>query len=142
MWLRLGIGVAFDLGASLGNQRIIGDSRSIDGLVFWITSASIIAGLQGDALRGFYLGAGGFSGTVLNSFLKRRLGIGQGQGKFFLDYFDHTLGAGLMLCSAYKCEISVFFWAVVIYGALHWLIDRMIRARIEKPALQGVRIAK
>jgi len=84
----------------LDGKRILGDSKSIEGFVSG-TFAGFVVGIFLDSpLKGLLMGLGAMTGDVLGSFIKRRLGINQGEPAPVLDQYLFILVALLFGSSA------------------------------------------
>lgn len=85
-----------DGGASFHGRRLLGDSRTLLASVFMLVCATLVGLWQGSWMWGFVLGLFALSGTLVNSFTKRRLGLTEGQS-FIGDHFDYALSTTLGL---------------------------------------------
>lgn len=130
-----------DFYQSFHGQRILGDHKTIRGLIGGITIAIIIAFFQKILYQnnpqianyltvnyqdlnpfwlGLSLGGGALLGDCLKSFFKRRFQIPPGGNWFPFDYIDWVLGA--IFCSYFYFQLSLgqylfllFFWSFFIH---------------------------
>ncbi len=132
LWLRFGISSPVDLGLMLREQRLIGDSRGIDGLIYWLICSVSVAALQGRALDGIYLGCGGFAGTLFSSFIKRRIGLTRGVWCPVLDETDFIIGSTLFYISYQPLALTTFLAGFLLMLVAHKLVNLFIRPIWEK----------
>ncbi len=102
----------------LGNKRILGDHKTIRGVITAISTSFFVISLEthflgpwyfnrfalfdyGEAsnllLYGFLFGAGAMLGDILGSFLKRRMGIQSGTWLPYIDQADWVVGVLILL---------------------------------------------
>lgn len=89
-------GIPLDFNFTVGKDRtpLIGPHKKVGGLLIGIVVALIVVLLQGRPyLVGLLMGAGSVLGDALESFLKRRLKIGEHGPLPILDQIDSPLGA-------------------------------------------------
>lgn len=79
-----------DGGIRFRGRRLFGNSRNLFGAIFMVLCGGFVGLLQGDPYFGLLLGALALLGTLINSFVKRRLGIRPG-ARFFIDHIDYAL---------------------------------------------------
>jgi CDP-2,3-bis-(O-geranylgeranyl)-sn-glycerol synthase len=124
--------VPLDLGQGLGGKRLIGNSRGLISLPLALALGALVGGLQGRVLEAIHLTVGVDLGTVINSALKRRLGIPPG-GRFFpLDQLDFILGASLVYALSYPLPLKVFLCGLVVGAAIHLFTNLFVRPNLEK----------
>ncbi|MEM0240807.1 MAG: CDP-2,3-bis-(O-geranylgeranyl)-sn-glycerol synthase [Candidatus Nezhaarchaeales archaeon] len=101
-------------------RRVLGDSKSIEGFISGVLSGLLVGLFLSDALRGFLMGLGAMIGDVLGSFVKRRLGVAQGEPVLFLDQYFFVLVA-LLLCysSGYTLTLEHLLVILVATPILH-----------------------
>lgn len=126
-WARLGLDIPADLYWKHQGMRILGPSRSVGGVPFFLFTAIFIAALQGRALEGLYLGIGAWVGTTTNTFLKRRLGIARGQHFIPFDQVDFLLGGTLFYMSAFALKLEIFLTALFVCGGMHLFVNLALR---------------
>lgn len=96
-----------DFGKSLGEQRILGDGKSCEGLLGGIIFGVILAIVQNyfskfigmpefPFIVMFALPLGSLLGDIIASFFKRRLNIQRGKSLPLIDQLDFVLGAWLL----------------------------------------------
>ena len=103
-----------DCGARLFGKRILGDHKTVRGLVVGLFAAGLVAYLQSQgplhlllfdytnwALIGGLLGIGALGGDMLKSFVKRQFGVKPGRAWFPYDQIDFALGAIVMILPVY-----------------------------------------
>lgn len=83
----------------IDGRRILGDSKSIEGFISGVFSGFLVGFFLSDMLRGFLMGLGAMTGDALGSFIKRRLGMAQGESAPLLDQCLFVLIA-LLFCSS------------------------------------------
>lgn len=84
-----------DGGKMLWGRRVLGDHKTIRGLVTGVVTAEIIFLLLRPALPwylGLVLGVGALGGDMLKSFFKRQLGVASGLSWFPWDQIDWIVG--------------------------------------------------
>lgn len=108
-----------DLNIKIKGKRLVGPGRDFIGFFWWGFVGTFVAMWQGRALAGLYLGIGGWTGTLINSIIKRRIGIKQGQGFIPFDQIDMILGSSLFYASAYALDWKIFVSGIVIGLILH-----------------------
>ena len=100
-----------DGGAHFRGARVLGDSRTLLASVFMLGCAVLVGAWQGSWMWGFMLGLFAFCGTLVNSFIKRRLGLTEGQS-FIGDHIDYALSTILGL---YVLGISTPAFNAIIF---------------------------
>ena len=134
-----------DIGKKLFGKRIFGDNKTLGGLIvgtFGGVIGAIIVILMinlfnwkidliGDknilfmAYLGFLLGLGALLGDLLESFVKRRIGILEGRPWWLFDQLDFVLGAWLFsgLLIPYSETWLLFLMALIITPPGHLLLN-------------------
>ena len=79
------------------NNRLIGDSKTVVGLIISLLVPNIISYLLFENFYGIYLGAGLYLGAVTSGFIKRRLKIKRGGSLPVVDQTDYIIGTYLLL---------------------------------------------
>lgn len=124
-----------DCRKSIGNNRILGDGKTVEGTAGGILFGILIGSLQilgynyipkewGLAAMtlplAFLLSAGAISGDIIGSFLKRRLSIESGRPLFPVDQLDFLLFS-LLLASFIE---SISIWIALILIILTPLVHK------------------
>ncbi|MBM3308971.1 MAG: CDP-archaeol synthase [Candidatus Altiarchaeales archaeon] len=121
--------IPLDFNIKVKGVRLIGDSRGAAGLIL-----SVIIGVFGAAITGsylpFYAAVGAETGTITESFIKRRLGFKRGQHLIFLDEWDSILGATIFLMLATTVRTDVFIFTLVATFIGHNLFNKLIRPKM------------
>jgi CDP-2,3-bis-(O-geranylgeranyl)-sn-glycerol synthase len=123
--------VPLDANLMLRNNRLIGANRGIDGIWIALLSGILVGALQGRTLEGIYLAVGANFGCVVNSFLKRRLGLNEGAPFIPLDNIDFLVGAAILHASNFKTDLVIVANGVFFAGILHFLTNITIRRVLE-----------
>ncbi|MFH1439151.1 MAG: CDP-archaeol synthase [Candidatus Woesearchaeota archaeon] len=113
-------------------ERIIGHGRDFAGFFFYIFAAVLIGIIQSyadstqiRAIEALYLGAGGIFGCQMSSFIKRRIGLKQGNYGFFIDQTDFILGSSLFYISMFHLDWQIFVYGIITALILHHLVNLM-----------------
>ncbi|MEM0233095.1 MAG: CDP-2,3-bis-(O-geranylgeranyl)-sn-glycerol synthase [Candidatus Nezhaarchaeales archaeon] len=104
----------------IDGRRILGDSKSIEGFISGVLSGFLVGLFLNDVLRGFLMGLGAMTGDALGSFIKRRLGMAQGESALLLDQYLFVLVA-LLFCysSGYMLTLDQLVVILVATPILH-----------------------
>ncbi len=121
------LGIPLDLYKEFKGRRIFGHGRNVSGFFFYIFTALLIGIIQERPIEAFYLGAGGIFGCYLSSFIKRRMGIKQGDYFFLIDQTDFILGASLFYFSKFPLEVNILISGLVLALILHHSINLLRR---------------
>lgn len=121
------------------NRRLLGDNKSIEGFVSGVLAGTLIGLAYGYYARsrlhewvayGFLSGIGAMSGDLLNSFIKRRLGIRPGQSFIPFDQISFIVGAsifiklsGVDVAVNQKLSVADFFLGLLLAAVLHPLTN-------------------
>ncbi len=108
-----------DMGRKLGRERILGDSKSIEGFVVGVAMGTLVGWIQevlgfGSTLRGFCMGLGAMVGDCVGAFIKRRLGIAPGAPAPVLDQLTFLLFALLFTAILGTYPLNAFQTIVLI----------------------------
>lgn len=144
--LRLPLRVPIDCGASLRGNRILGDNKTVAGLILMVISAYCIVLIAEVFLSTISvsigildgtdiyivapcIGLGAFFGDTFGSFVKRRLGIAPGHDFIILDNIDWALGITLLFTLFFSMPSFIHVaGAVALFGCLHAISDRFARS--------------
>ena len=119
----LGGGAPLDCGAKAGDgKRLFGKTKTIRGFVGGVAAGTLAAGIlvyayplaigaQAQMLAGIALSFGALIGDALGSFMKRRMGIGEGK-PFLLDQFGFVV-VGLLL--AYPFASAMYDSGTIVF---------------------------
>ena len=125
-----------DGGKSYRGRRLLGDNKTIRGLVFGVVVAAGVAALlhaigQAPHLRslslsqsllaGALLGLGALIGDALESFFKRQRGVEPGSGWFPFDQLDYIAGGLLFSYPLVHPSWQVIAAVVVTWFGIHLL---------------------
>lgn len=116
-------GLPLDIYKKIKNIRIIGNGRYVAGTLFCIITALFVGILQDRAIEALYLGIGGVTGTIINSLIKRRISLKQGNYFFFFDQTDIILGASIFYISKYNLELNIFIFGLIVVFILHHAVN-------------------
>jgi len=123
-----------DFGKKLGKNRVFGDGKTFEGLIF----ACFIGFLSGLLLTYVYyflnlawinitpfgyafIALGAMIGDLVGSFIKRRLGMKRGQNAGLLDMLDFIIGALIFA----RILIDYSFWIMIISIIITPIIHRL-----------------
>jgi len=119
-----------DGGHSYRGQRLLGDNKTVRGVVFGTAVAMLVAALQHAAghitdlpaltlrqavLAGGLMGFGALMGDAVESFFKRQRGVKPGDGWFPFDQLDYIVG-GLLL----SYPVIMPSWPLIAAVVLCW----------------------
>ncbi|MEM1604917.1 MAG: CDP-2,3-bis-(O-geranylgeranyl)-sn-glycerol synthase [Fervidicoccaceae archaeon] len=131
----------------IDGKRILGDSKTIEGVLAGIVAGGVSGLLLGLLYMGEYYfenilltsftsSFGAMIGDLLKSFFKRRLGIESGGKMPVADQLDFYLGANLFLLvvpGAIKPNVPVFLLGLLVVPLLHVITNRLaFRAGLKK----------
>ncbi len=99
-------GTPVDFGMAYRGRRLLGDGKTWRGLVCGTLAGGACAHLQAiwapaglyhmTAYTGLLLGFGALMGDMVESFIKRRMGMDRGHPLFLMDQLDYVFGAFFM----------------------------------------------
>lgn len=120
-------------------KRLLGDNKSVEGFISGVVAGTLIGLAYGSYMRsqlhewvayGFLSGIGAMSGDLLNSFIKRRLGMKPGQSFIPFDQISFVIGAsaliklsGVDLAVNQKLSATDFLLGLLLAGILHPLTN-------------------
>jgi len=126
------------------HKRVLGDHKTIRGLISGILVGILVAYLQNSlysrfiffhsflpayyqylspAILGGLLGFGALTGDIGKSFLKRRMSINPGKSWFLFDQLDYIIGGFLMSLLYVKLSLIVYVIAFVMWFFLHIIVS-------------------
>lgn len=132
-----------DFNRKIGGKRILGDHKTIRGLIsgilFGIAAVYVQKQLflsyeilqtvsllhypeQNTLLLGTLLGAGALIGDAAKSFFKRRLNIPSGKSWFPFDQIDYIIGAAIFVTPLIILSVLEYLQIMIIFVILHVLI--------------------
>ncbi len=124
-------------------KPLLGKNKTWRGLISGTVCAMIIAFLQfllysvpffssislldysNFLLIGFLLGLGAHFGDLLESFLKRRIGIKPGQSLIMLDQLDWVMGSLILLLFVYIPSFKLVLTSLILFFGLHIIIKHI-----------------
>lgn len=133
------LAIPLDGGMTFHGKRLLGDHKTLRGLVCGIALALAIAYLQSLhpfpslevvnyeqwVLLGFLQGGGALVGDLIKSFFKRRIGIAPGQSWRPFDQIDFILGAIAATAIAFPIPLDIMTTALVLGFFLHVLTNHL-----------------
>jgi len=111
----IGYEIPIDLGKKFGKEHIFG-KRTIGGFLSFLIVGIIVGSMMGKTIEAIYLSSGAFFGVLSNSFIKRRIGIKEGEDFIPFDQVDYILGATLFYIIGYG--INNFDVLILIFGGV------------------------
>ncbi len=127
-----GLGPPVDLGVQWRGKRLVGDGRTLIGLPLVLMVGGCLGALLGDFWGGLILALGVDVGTVVHSFIKRRMNYPRGAPHRPWDHLDYVLGALL----AYSCyaplEPLLALSALVVGASIHAVASALLRPHLDK----------
>ncbi len=131
-----------DFGIEWRGMRVLGDHKTLRGLVGGALAGGIVCYIQSLFITQFFpfnpfvfgviLGIGALLGDAVKSFFKRQIGIASGSSWFPFDQIDYILGAILITLPLFKLTVLQYILAILIWFALHLLtvvIGYLLRIR-------------
>jgi CDP-2,3-bis-(O-geranylgeranyl)-sn-glycerol synthase len=127
-------GTPLDFGASYKGSRILGQNKTVRGVVFG-TLLALVAGYiiirsyslpYADStyvLGAALMGLGALLGDATESFLKRRRGIKPGQKWFPFDQLDYIAGGLLLSAPLLSPSFGLVLRVTTLYFGLHLLVS-------------------
>src|SRR3989344_1232844 len=109
-----------DFGQTFRGKRILGDNKTIRGLIVGIIIGST-AGLlfQNSLLFGFLLSIGALGGDAFKSFVKRQVGIPSGKTWFPFDQLDYIIGALLLSTLHVQLTAAQYIAVIIVWFTIH-----------------------
>ena len=128
--------ISIDNGRKLRGQRLLGDGKTLEGLIGGIVFGVFIGSLQiyGQSYLPqelglvemtfpiiFLLTLGTMAGDIGGSFVKRRMGMKRGSRALFLDQLGFLLMAFLFTWPVYIARLDMMVVLVLLTPIIHWL---------------------
>ena len=146
-----------DCGYTVRGRQLFGANKTFRGPLAVGLGAALVLGLQATVLHrwsgirnielfdygdvngwllGFFLGAAAMSAELLNSFLKRQVGVGPGQAGegmlgamlYVIDQVDLLFGAWLVFALVLDVRLAWVFFSVVLVIVVHQLLTSITYA--------------
>jgi len=122
-----------DKGYTWQDKRLLGDNKTLRGLIIGIIAGTITGALQGSALLGLSLSLGALWGDILKSLIKRRFNINPGSSWAPWDQVDFVIGASLISFMLSPQPFYYYLIAILILGFGSYLTSYIgIRLGIKK----------
>ena len=121
-----------DCGCDYRGKRIIGDSRGFDGIFLALLTGIAMGQILNRPQEALYVTVGANFGTIISSFIKRRLNYKNGESFYFIDNVDFILGAFLLYSSRFDASLEIFCWGVLLYGSMHYFGNLLFRGYLER----------
>lgn len=120
-------------------RRVLGDNKSIEGFISGTVAGALVGLIYGSYMRsqfnewltyGLLSGVGAMVGDLLNSFIKRRLGMKPGQPFIPFDQISFIIGAFVIikiskvdLMVNHELSLNDFIAGLLLAGVLHPLTN-------------------
>jgi len=115
-----------DRGIMFRDKRLLGDGKTIEGTLVGIFAAVIVGYiLLNDWLLGLTFGIGAMLGDILNSFIKRQIGLKRGEHFLFFDELNFLFFPVLYAYFFLTITIVDIIVLVMFALALHFIFDRI-----------------
>lgn len=124
-----------DFGFRWADRRILGNGRGLSGLPASMVVAGAVGSFQGRPEEGLVLGIGVSLGTILNSLVKRRLGMPQGAPWLPWDHLDFVLGASLAYVLVFPLSAATLLGGLLLVGPTHLFVGAALRPLMDPPEL-------
>jgi CDP-2,3-bis-(O-geranylgeranyl)-sn-glycerol synthase len=116
-----GGGRPLDMGRSFRDgRRILGDHKTIRGFLSGIIVGTLVGFIQGRPLQGFTLSLGAMVGDCFGSFIKRRIGLVEGQSAPLLDQEGFLIFSLIFTYPIEGLAIEPVIFLLIITPILHW----------------------
>ncbi len=136
------LNLPLDFGIKLGGKRLLGENKTLRGLIFAIIGAIITVYLQiilydyklfrnlsivdysqiNFLLFGFLTGFGVMFGDAIGSFVKRRLNVAPGKPLLFVDQVNSVVGLGIFVLPFYLRSFKDFVYLLIIWTVGHFVL--------------------
>lgn len=128
----------------INNKRILGDHKTIRGIISGIIMGIVIVYFQqylyihssffksvsiinytkiNACLLGFLLGFGALLGDTVKSFLKRQFAIAEGKSWLFFDQLDYVIGSILFSLLYVHLTIGIYIVTIILWFLLHIIVS-------------------
>jgi len=145
--------IVIDFKKKFMGKRILGDGKTVSGFVGGVFAGAFIGLIQGavqdffkfgiinfsmDFYVGFLIAFGAMTGDLAGSFIKRRLGIGDGEASFVIDQMPFIIVALFLALLAYPPLLGALgpdglAFILVLTVLLHYLFNLLAhRLRLKK----------
>lgn len=122
-----------DFGKSWRGKRLLGNNKTWRGLVFGTAMAALTALLIGlftnptarldihatFVFAGALMGMGALLGDAVESFFKRRRGMGPGNSWFPFDQIDYIIGGLVVIYPIYTPTVALMLTILLLFFGLH-----------------------
>lgn len=126
------LAIPIDMGKQIRGKSLLGKNKTFRGLIFGVVFSIIVAFFQFLLYRldffktlsfldysnwfilGFLFGFGALFGDLVESFFKRRLGVGSGKRFFPWDQLDFVIGALFFISFVFSITWSMFLIILLI----------------------------
>lgn len=115
--------IPIDFGKELKGKRLLGKGKTIEGTVMGICIGALAGFLLGNAYLGLLVSIGALLGDIVESFIKRRVGIKSGAPWWGFDQLDFVIGALILGSFAESLMLKTAIILLVISPPLHLLIN-------------------
>lgn len=121
-----------DFGLTFQNKRILGDHKTVRGIITGILAGMLIAVIlvhffpnlyhgANPFLVGFLLSFGALAGDSIKSFFKRRVNIPSGKTWFPFDQIDYIVGGLVLSLFVVRLPLQQYLVIFLLYFCLHLL---------------------
>lgn len=136
------LAVPLDFGKKINGKRILGENKTVRGVIFATVAAAIIFFVQKELysvnffhsisvinydvqflLSGVLMGFGAILGDSVKSFFKRRFDIKPGQPWIPFDQLDFVLGGILFTMIFFIPLIEIIITAIILSPILHLIVN-------------------
>lgn len=125
--------VPLDLRLTWKGARVVGEGRGLTSLPRALVAGLLVGAVTGRLEASVLLAVGAQLGMVVNSVIKRRRGLLQGQSHRPWDHLDFVLGAALVYGLHFPLDGKLLIWGLVYCGLCHWIVSHLVRAVLEPP---------
>ncbi len=124
-----GGGRPLDMGKSFKDgRRILGDHKTIRGFLSGIIVGTLVGLIQGRSLQGFTLSLGAMVGDCFGSFIKRRIGLAEGQSAPLLDQEGFLVFSLIFAYPIERIAIESVIFLLIITPILHLMTNFLAHA--------------